>query len=166
MAVIRKITAADAVAFLQLKRALDHETYLMLFQQDELLTTAAQMNERLKKIEKLAHTALFAAERDGQMIGFTAAIGNEQKRISHRARIVTGVLKAWRRLGYGRLLLEKAENWAKENGIFRLELAVTANNRPGMLFYGTTGFQVEGTRKAAVVQDGEHVDEFYMAKLL
>lgn len=166
MAVIKKITEADAEAFLQLCRALDRETEFMLFEADERRTTPAEIKAHLNKMEKLSHTAFFAVEQDERLIGFVAVLGNELKRIRHRARIVIGVLKAWRRMGYGRILLEKAESWARESGIIRLELTVMAVNRPGMLLYGTMGFQVEGTRQAAIILDGESVDEFYMAKLL
>ncbi|MDD9147181.1 MULTISPECIES: GNAT family N-acetyltransferase [unclassified Sporolactobacillus] len=166
MAVIRKMTAADTEAFLRFNRILGDEAKYMPFAGNECPNAAAPMHKRLKETEKSVHSAWFAAEHDGQLIGFTAVLGDGREQIRHRARTVTAVLQAWRRLGYGRLLLEKAESWAKENDIFRLELTVMSVNRPGMLLYGTAGYQVEGTRKAAVVLDGKRVDEFYMAKLL
>ena len=58
------------------------------------------------------------------------------------------------------------DNWAKGNGIKRLELTVIRTNLVAKRLYEQKGFVVEGTRKNAMIIDGDFVDEFYMAKLL
>lgn len=56
--------------------------------------------------------------------------------------------------------------WAKENAIKRLELTVICTNIVAKQLYEQKGFVVEGTKKNAMLIDGDYVDEFYMAKLL
>ncbi|MDN6093431.1 MAG: hypothetical protein L0I49_07060 [Lactococcus raffinolactis] len=48
----------------------------------------------------------------------------------------------------------------------RLELTVIRTNLVAKRLYEQKGFVVEGTRKNAMIIDGDFVDEFYMAKLL
>ena len=68
--------------------------------------------------------------------------------------------------GIGRRLLEELDRWAGEHGISRLELTVMATNERAFGLYCKLGYEVEGTRRAAMLVDGELVDELWMAKLL
>ena len=46
------------------------------------------------------------------------------------------------------------------------ELTVIAHNERAIGLYRKLGYDVDGTRRAAVVVDGELVDELWMAKVL
>ena len=80
--------------------------------------------------------------------------------------IVTGIKKDYRGKGIGKTFFTSLDNWAKGNGIKRLELTVIRTNLVAKRLYEQKGFVVEGTRKNAMKIDGDFVDEFYMAKLL
>ena len=58
------------------------------------------------------------------------------------------------------------ENWAIDNGVTRLELTVMKHNERAINLYKKIGYKVEGVREKSVVVDGDHVDEYYMAKII
>lgn len=63
------------------------------------------------------------------------------------------------------LLNSELDKWARENNLTRLELTVVSSNIVAKHFYEKNGFEIEGTRKNAMIIDGKYVDEYYMAKL-
>ena len=63
------------------------------------------------------------------------------------------------------LLNSELDKWARENNLTRLELTVVSSNMVAKHPYEKNGFEIEGTRKNAMIIDGKYVDEYYMAKL-
>lgn len=79
---------------------------------------------------------------------------------------MTGILEAYRGQGIGSELLSHLDQWAKQEGIVRLELTVECPNLAARHLYEKNGFEVEGIRKQSMLVDGSYVDEYYMAKIL
>ncbi|WP_407927862.1 GNAT family N-acetyltransferase [Gracilibacillus suaedae] len=48
----------------------------------------------------------------------------------------------------------------------RMELTVAASNRSAVALYKKIGFEIEGTKRKALLVENEYLDEYYMAKLL
>ena len=63
------------------------------------------------------------------------------------------------------LLNSELDKWARENNLTRLELNVVSSNIVAKDLYEKNGFEIEGTRKNAMIIDGKYVDEYYIAKL-
>ena len=63
------------------------------------------------------------------------------------------------------LLNSELDKWAIENNLTRLELTVVSSNIVAKHLYEKNGFEIEGTRKNAMIIDGKYVDEYYIAKL-
>lgn len=63
------------------------------------------------------------------------------------------------------LLNSELDKWARENNLTRLELTFVSSNIVAKHLYEKNGFEIEGTRKNAMIIDGKYVDEYYMAKL-
>ena len=63
------------------------------------------------------------------------------------------------------LLNSELDKCARENNLTRLELTVVSSNMVAKHLYEKNGFEIEGTRKNAMIIDGKYVDEYYMAKL-
>ena len=57
------------------------------------------------------------------------------------------------------------DEWAKENGIVRLELTVECHNKAARHLYEKSGFEIEGIRTKSMFVEGTFVDEYYMAKI-
>lgn len=54
-----------------------------------------------------------------------------------------GIKKGYRRLGIGKLLMDKARDYTKSLGYDRLKLMVNSKNKDAIKFYRTIGFDVE-----------------------
>lgn len=164
----RKLQTNEAQLFWNMMNELDHETKFMMYEPGERENTASE----IKAIEVLIQSAkdnknyLLVAEVNHQIIGYILALRGTPNRIKHTAYIVTGIKKDHRGKGIGKIFFIYLDKWAKENGIKRLELTVICTNLVAKRLYEQKGFMVEGTRKNAMMIDGDYVDEFYMAKLL
>jgi RimJ/RimL family protein N-acetyltransferase len=73
----------------------------------------------------------------------------------------------WRNRGVGTALMRRAIEWARGTGVLtRLQLQVFARNAPAIHLYQKLGFQIEGSRRNAILRDGEYIDSLMMALLL
>ena len=163
---IREATPDDAVALLALKRTLDRETKFMLLEPDERTTTEAEVVDQLRRVTARANSVILVADAAGHLVGYVEAIGGGVRRNQHAAHVVIGVRKASAGRGLGRRLLAGLEQWARANGLSRLELTVMTHNDRAIRLYSKMGYVVEGTRHAALLVDDHLVDELWMAKLL
>lgn len=109
-----------------------------------------------------------ALEADGgAVVGFLAARGGERRRTRHSVNVGLSVRKDHRNLGVGRRLIEAVLGWARAHEeVSRVELAVIADNTPGVHLYRSLGFEVEGVKRGSYRKDGSLYDEYLMALLL
>lgn len=163
---IRKAKIEDAAGLVELFKKLDEETTLMLFEPGERTTTVEQQTSRLKIFDNSQTEAMFVAENDGTIVGFTVAIGGSVNRNRHSAHTVVGVLRNYWNQGIGRALMRAVETWAIEKGIHRLELTVMAHNTKAISLYEKSGFEREGIKRDALRVDSKYVNEIYMSKLI
>jgi RimJ/RimL family protein N-acetyltransferase len=68
-----------------------------------------------------------------------------------------------RRRGIGWALLERTVEWARANGILKLELHVFPHNEAAIALYDRFGFVREGYRSRHYRRGGEYVDAVLMA---
>ncbi len=76
------------------------------------------------------------------------------------------VVPAARGRGIGSALLYAAEAHARRRGARKLSLRVFGTNTTARRMYERHGFVVEGTLRAALLIDGEYVDDVWMSKFL
>lgn len=162
----REIKVSDAGEWIALQCRLDEETSFMLFEPGERERNKGVEEKRIKEILNDPFKKFLVIESDGRLVGFIAVLGSELKRIRHRASVVIGILLEFSGHGLGKMLFKQAEEWARDNGITRLELTVMTHNRRALWLYSSTGFNVEGIRRKAMKVDGKDIDEFYMSKIL
>lgn len=62
-------------------------------------------------------------------------------------------------------LLNAARTWSREAGLARVELTVHPTNQRAIAAYQRAGFQIEGTRRRALLVGGKYVDEYLMSLL-
>lgn len=164
--VVRPIREVDAEAFIVLCKHLDEESRYMLLEPGERATTVDEQKGLIKKMSSRNNQMIFVAEEVERLVGFIVVMGGAFRRNWHCASVVVGVLKHFWRRGIGARLCGTAEDWARTNGIGRLELTVMTHNLPAVALYKKAGFKVEGTRSRSLSMDGSYVDEYWMAKLL
>lgn len=162
---IRTVRPEDSDLLIKMLKQLDTETSFMMYEPGERTATADDMKHRIEQWEK-SDSLFLVLENEGDLAGFLSASRGEPSRIRHCAYLVIGILKDYRGRGFGAMLFEKMEQWAKERGITRLELTVMIQNEQARHLYEKMGFYIEGKKERSMIVDGTAVDEYCMAKLL
>ena len=165
MIIIRPLVPADAAAFLELLHVLDAETKFLLFEPGERQTTVAEQRKIIEDINA-GGGLIWAAEDSGHLVGFLSARRGGAKRMRHSVYIVVAILQAYTHQGIGTRLFTGLEQWARTNGLRRLELTTMAHNVNAIALYQKMGFEIEGTKRRSMCIDGNDIDEYYMGKLL
>jgi RimJ/RimL family protein N-acetyltransferase len=166
MAVVRRIRETDAAPFLELCRKLDEETRFMMLEPGERGTSVEEQSRQIRDILLRDNQTVLVAEVGGGLVGYVAALGGDFRRNRHCAHVVTGVLKRFCGKGIGTRLFSELEQWARRNGVRRLELTVMAHNDRAINLYRKMGYEIEGSRRDSLLVNGSYVDEYYMGKLL
>lgn len=109
----------------------------------------------------------FVAEaEDGTIIGAVGLMVRANPRTRHVGSVGIFVHTDWQNKGVGTALLETvldlADNWLM---LVRVELEVFANNERARHVYEKLGFELEGRRRMAVIQNGVYVDELMLSRL-
>ena len=162
---IRTVRPEDAPGYIEVLKQLDRETSFLLWEPGERNLELESLRRKISQADENQGLRL-VAEEEGRMVGFLVAHRGVSRRIRHRADFVVGVLRpAWGR-GVGTALLDRFEAWAREHGIWRLELSVMAHNQRAIELYEQLGYVREGAKRSAILIDGQKVDEVIMGKIL
>ena len=164
--VIRPVDLEDARSIINLHKIIDAESDFMLFGKDERNTSVQSIRKSMGEWKKTKNSGMFVGILNGEFAGFLLLLGGLSPRTHHRASLVIGVQKEFHGKGVGTSLMMKAESWAQDVFITRLELTVVEKNEPAISLYKKMGYTVEGTRSNALFIDEEYVDELYMGKNL
>ena len=113
---IRAAKPEDAERLLALHKTLDAETKFMLFEPGERTTTVEDERRRLERIEESSNEAVFVAEVDEAIVGFTSGFCRPPQRVRHAVYIVLGIARSHWGQGLGTALLGELEAWARERG--------------------------------------------------
>lgn len=107
-----------------------------------------------------------AIDKDCELLGHLALNLSTKPRLKHSASFGVAVAKASRGKGVGRFLLEHLVSYCDEElDLARLELEVHANNTAALSLYKSFGFEVEGTKRKAVLVEGELIDIIIMSRV-
>ena len=109
---------------------------------------------------------IVAIAKEGELLGHLALNLSTKPRLKHSASFGVAVAKASRGKGVGRFLLEHLVSYCDEElDLARLELEVHANNAAALSLYKSFGFEVEGTKRKAVLVEGELIDIIIMSRV-
>ncbi|HYS71881.1 MAG TPA: GNAT family N-acetyltransferase [Thermoplasmata archaeon] len=112
------------------------------------------------------NSILYVADVDGRLVGQVDAHISTYPKAHHVASLGIAIVKAYRALGIGRALMERALAWMKAQGAEKATLEVFSTNDRAIALYRKMGFEVEGARKRQFKIRGQYVDDVYMAKWL
>ena len=94
--------------------------------------------EELRRFIGHRRSRTWVAEESGEVVGFLVADRQPQK-VEH---IVTvDVVEGWRRRGVGTLLMDAAENWAREEDLQFIYLETAETNTAAQRFYEARGYR-------------------------
>ena len=94
--------------------------------------------EELSRFIYQRGSSTWVAEESEGIAGFLIAERQAQK-VAHIVTI--DVVDRWRRRGVGRLLMDAAELWAREQKLLLVYLETAVNNTAAQAFYGARGYR-------------------------
>lgn len=162
---IRDAELADAAKVLTMLDALDQETRFMMLEPGERGLDVARFAGWLADLRLMQDCYLVASDGDC-ILGFAHAERGRYLRNQHSANVVLGLLPRARGRGLGTRLLGAIDDWARRDGVSRLELTVMVHNAAAIGLYRKCGYVQEGVRHRSLIVDDIEVDELLMAKLL
>lgn len=155
-ATVRTATPDDLAEVLHLWRHLEeHQGAYRMF---PLVEDAAQRAEAMFKesIEDPNHR-VFLVEQGGRVAGMLVAHRTESKGFSHAQTVDLSKLvidSRHRNRGLARMLVEAAEDFARENGATYLTARVFSDNLAGTGFWGAQQFEPRYEERARPVRKG------------
>jgi RimJ/RimL family protein N-acetyltransferase len=159
---IRPADAADAEALVELGRAVGREPEGWLITDD--WRGAGDERRYLKALRRFPNAAVFVAEtEDGRIVGRLSLARDQHPASAHVADLGLLVAREHRRRGVGRELLAQAVEWARQQGVRKLELHVFPYNEAAIALYEHFGFEREGYRKQHYRRPNGYVDAILMA---
>ncbi|MET0785818.1 MAG: GNAT family N-acetyltransferase [Paenisporosarcina sp.] len=164
--IIRPVDLEDARSVINLHLTIDRESDFMLFGKDERKLTVQAVRKRIGEWKKSLNSGMFVAILNGEFAGFVILNGGTAPRSKHRAALVIGVLSAFYGKNVGTSLMKKAESFAHEAEIQRIELTVVENNERALALYKKMGYTIEGTRLHSLKIGDQFINELYMGKLI
>jgi RimJ/RimL family protein N-acetyltransferase len=163
---IRPITINDADNFITLLKTIDFENDFMIREPGELKVTSNEMQNDISKIEEKGHF-LHVLEKDEYLYGYVKFTRSKKLRLKHKGELSIGLISEAIGKGYGKQLMLKLEQWAKGNGIERLDLKVAKNNEKALKLYKNLRFEITGEYKKDVkINEREYLDFVHMSKFL
>lgn len=155
---IRKMSSADLSALYDIytdKDVVNNNRYLADIKREEF---DSMFNDNQHNF--------VAVDTNGEILGHLAIITTEKPRLKHSASFGVAVAKSSRGKGVGRFLMEHLLSYCdKELDLSRLELEVHANNIAALALYKSFGFEIEGTKRKAVLVENELIDIVVMSRV-
>jgi RimJ/RimL family protein N-acetyltransferase len=159
---IREAEPGDATGLVALAREVGSEPEGWLLGSEEWRSVAAE-RRYLRAVRRSRHAAVFVVETPEGLVGRLSVARDPHPASFHVADLGLMVAADHRRLGIGRALLDRTVEWARANGVAKLELHVFPHNEAAIALYEAFGFDREGYRRRHYRRKGEYVDAVLMA---
>ena len=160
---IRKPLLSEALALVKLKRSYIKNTSTIPILLDEYPIDIEKETNLMQEFDESQNSLLLVAEHEGELIGNIDLTGNKRSKMFHTAMLGMGIKEEYQNQGLGRILIESAIAWAKNNDALKLIwLDVYASNDGGIHLYKSTGFKVSGTIKGFFNEKENFIDKIQM----
>lgn len=112
-------------------------------------------------------SALYFAVHEGSLVGMVGIRRESSPKLQHTATIWgVYVREEWRGLQITEHLIELCVDWARQNGVKIIKLAVVNTNTRAIKTYTRCGFTVYGLEPMAICLEGVMYDEMLMALII
>ena len=142
--------------FATLRRDLDKESDHLLAIRNERKENALHIIVKLLISQRRIVT--FLAFNNNEAIGYVSLVFPRFKKLQGNTYLTIAVREKYRGQGVGTALMEKAETYAKDRGIRRVELEVFGRNIRAIALYKKRNYEIEGVKKEAV-KTGDGFDD-------
>jgi putative acetyltransferase len=161
--IIRPVKIEDAVFINEIRRQDGVRENIMSITSERVTKTQSLING----LTDNNHMLVAEIEEDGlkRVVGIASLSVNTSNRVRHSASIGIMVVKEYHSMGIGRALMTNlidiADNWLM---LIRIELGVFTDNEKAINLYKSLGFEIEGTKKYAIIRNGKYDNEYLMAR--
>jgi ribosomal protein S18 acetylase RimI-like enzyme len=156
---IRRLTAADAVAYRDIRLAglkSSPEAFGSTYE-SESVRPLSSFSERLDS------SAVFGAFRRTEILGIAGFVIRNGVKEAHKGLLWGMYVRPdARQAGVGRRLVEAVIDFARQR-VELLQLSVVSDNEPARRLYARLGFVEYGVEKNSLKQGGRYYDEILMA---
>lgn len=160
--VIKPLRLIQAHSFAKLRKDIENETDCLLAKRGERKENAFHIIA--KTLLSQRRTVTFIAYHEKIMIGYVSLVFPKYKRLQGNAYLTIALREKYRGQGIGRVLMDKAEEYATTHNVRRIELEVFAKNTHAIDLYTERGYLVEGVKKEAITLETGFDDIVIMAK--
>ncbi len=161
--VVRRATQDDADALMQNINEVGAEEEWILT--ERITNSVKQEREWIRGFDN-ENSVLYVAEVGGQVVGQVDVRIASFRKARHVANLGIAIIRAYRGIGVGRILMERALVWMKVRGVEKAILEVFSTNTRAIALYEKMGFEIEAVRKRHYKIRGQYVDDVHMAKWL
>ena len=161
--IIRPVKIEDAVFINEIRRQDGVRENIMGITSERVTRTQSFING----LTENDHMLVAEVEKDGVkiVVGVASLSVNKSNRVRHSGSIGLMVNKDYHRMGIGRALMKNlidiADNWLM---LIRIELGAFTDNEKAINLYKSLGFEIEGTKKYAIIRNGKYENEYLMAR--
>jgi RimJ/RimL family protein N-acetyltransferase len=158
---VRRAEPGDAPALVALAAAVSAEPEGWLIGTE--WRTVGDERRYIRAVRRHPDAAVLVAEEEGEIVGRLSVARDPHPASAHVADLGLMVDASRRRRGVGRALLDGAVDWARANGVEKLELHVFPWNEPALRLYESYGFEREGVRRAHYRREDGDADAILMS---
>jgi RimJ/RimL family protein N-acetyltransferase len=163
---IRPATIDDGPAYRRLRERIDGESDTWGADPGERYVSDEEAQTFLQSVLAEPNSRLLLVEEGGGAVGFLLAVAGKWRRARHAVSVDVGILASHCGRGLGERCFIELEDWARAQGIRRLELFVRESNQRARRLYEKRGFEIEGIRRGSLRIGNDYFNEVWMAKLL
>ncbi|MCE5038737.1 GNAT family N-acetyltransferase [Staphylococcus auricularis] len=163
---IREISIKDVDEFVSLASKIYDESDYMVYNQGEYAPSKTDAIDHLEYFITSPANAIFVAEHNGELVGYTIVTTESLERTKHEAKVTLGVIRHYRERGLGRALINSVEAWCTNHQIRRIEVSVVPENTTAVDMFKDAGFKIEGELRDKLYIDDRYYNKYVMAKLL
>lgn len=164
--IIREATESDAASLAGLVQQLALNDPFLVVSGFDPVTGVELLRSVIGATADTGLFRLFVAECSGELAGLAICRRHPPPERDRILQLDIGIDAQWRRAGVGTALVQYVLDWAQQNGIERVQLAVVSANTPAISLYERNGFEIEGTLRRSFWLGDDVYDVHVMARLL
>lgn len=103
------------------------------------------------------------ASHGSDIVGVLTIQRGSYRKNSHTGTLGIAIRKDFRQMGLGRRMMAAGLEWARSNGIKKLNLEVFSTNTRAISLYKSLGFEEEGRKRGQFMINNEYVDDILMS---
>ena len=164
---IREARVSDAAKCLEYLRTTSAEPGRMLpVDADEWDMPVQDEEAFIQHMAATPNCLMLVVEAQDEIVGILTCNGGTRRAMRHAVTLGVSLREDYRDRGLGHRLMQRTVDWARSNGVTRIELHVYVENARAIHLYEKFGFKIEGRRPHAYYHNGRYIDDLVMGLLL